>query len=179
MRFAARHALFVAAALTSAALPLSRALAQQNAPAAAGAPGSEPDRAAALRAKAESLMADRSRYREAADLLRQASALTPVEDGTRSDDLHLAANLLFYAGAIGNAQSIMVEAAEAALARGDILVAANSLVDAGWIANQHHGAAEARVLAFRALHLAASPLLNDDQRDAIRKRVILAGLEHA
>jgi len=179
MPFAARHAFFVAAALTSAAVPLSRALAQQNAPPPANASVSDPDRAAELRAKAESLMMDRSHYREAADLLRQAAALTLVEDGSRSDDLRLAANLLFYAGAIGNAQSMMVEAADAALARGDILVAANSLVDAGWIANQRHGAADARVLAFRALHLAASPLLSDDQRDTIRKRVILAGLEHA
>ncbi|HEX9109538.1 MAG TPA: hypothetical protein VF832_19990 [Longimicrobiales bacterium] len=179
MRFAARHALFVAAVLTSAALPFSQLLAQQNAPPVLSAPGSDPDRAGALRAKAESMLTDRSHYREAAELLRQASALDPVEDGSRADDLHLAANLLFYAGAVGSAQNAMVESAEAALARGDILVAANALVDAGWLANQRHGAADARSLAFRALHLAASPLLSDDQRDAIRKRVVLAGLEKA
>ena len=180
MRFAASHALFVAAALTSAAVPASKALAQQSAPGVQGAQATaDPDRAATLRAAAESMMTERSHYREAADLLKEASALTPVEDGARADDLHLAASLLFYAGAIGTAQDIMVQAADAALARGDILVAANALVDAGWLASQRHGAADARTLAFRALHLAASPLLSDDQRDAIRKRVVLAGLEHA
>ena len=167
----------ILAALTDAAVPLSQAQAQQSAPPELMGSNTNGARAAELRAQATALFPDRSRYPRAAELLQQASALTPVEDPARADDLRVAANLLYYTGEVSEAQDAMVQAAEAALARGDIDVAANCFIDAGWLAAARHGNREARELAYRALHLTASPFLTNDQREGIRKRLALAGLE--
>jgi len=167
----------ILAALTLAALPLSRAHAQQNAPLDPTGLNVDAGRAATLRAQATAIFSDRTRYGQAAELLQQSSALTPVEDPARADDLRVAANLLYYTGAVSEAQDVMIQAAEAALARGDVVTAANAFLDAAWLAAMRHGTSQARDLASRALHLAASPYLTNDQREAIRKRIALAGLE--
>jgi len=167
------RAWMLAAALALAAVPVAGAdvhsgLGSIHHPVVKG----DPERAAALRARASELMKDVSRYRKASDLLRQAAALTPVEDANRAHDLHVAANLLFFAGSIAEAQVVMADAADAALARGDVEDAANAFVDAGWLAAKHDQPAEARDLALRAVHLAASPLLSGEQRDRILRRVV-------
>lgn len=168
----------LAAALVPVAVPLSSAAASPiPAPihhrATPPADPADPGRAAALRARATELMKVRSHFREAAGLLEQASALTPVEDSARAQDLYMAANLRFYLGSLADAQALMAQSADAALERGDVEAAAEALVNAAVVAAKRQEPAEAREYAFRALHLAASPLLSPSVRDRIRERVVV------
>ncbi len=133
----------------------------------------DPERAAALRARAQELTKDHAHFRAAADLFEQAASLTPVEDGARAQDLYVAANLRWYTGSAAEAEADMAQSADAALERGDVEAAADAFTTAGWIAAKRHEASEARAYALRALHLSASPLISEELRARIRQRVIV------
>ncbi len=165
------------AATGVAAVPLAGATPRPRPAPAHGPAGRadpvDPERAAALRARAEELSKDRTHFRAAADLFEQAASLTPVEDGARAQDLYVAANLHWYTGSAAAAEADMAQSADAALERGDVEAAADAFASAAWIATKRQEAGEAREYALRALHLAASPLLSDELRERIRQRVIV------
>ena len=177
MKLVPGRAWMLAAALSLPALPLAGAPARPEPTpgrrVARRADPMDPERAAALRARATVLMKDHAHFRQAATLLLQSSALTPVEDSARAH-LYLAGNLLYYTGELGEAQSLMAQSADAALERGDVEAAASALVNAAWLAAKRRHGLEAREYALRALHLSASPLLSASLRDRIRQRVVVS-----
>ncbi len=179
MRKLSRRTWMLAVALVLAAVPLSGAAAHprpvpRHRAVVHRARPADPERAAALRARATALRTDRAHFREAAGLLERASALTPVEDSARAHDLYVAGNLRFYTGALAGAQMDMAQSADAALERGDVEAAVDALVSAAWLAAKRDEAEDARAYAVRALHLSASPLLSPSVRDRIRERVVVS-----
>jgi hypothetical protein len=110
------------------------------------------------------------RWRDAARLHRQSATLRTAADSLGYRCFTLAAQLSFAGNDLSSAQSAMVAAAGQALARGDVVKAANAFADAAWIADQRHNAGQVRTFARRAEVLAASPLLTQPARAAILRR---------
>jgi hypothetical protein len=82
-----------------------------------------------------------------------------------------AAHLFGYAKRPLEARRTMEEAAERALAMGDVVRAAQAYVEASFFADKQKNRVETERLGRKALLLAGSPLLAGDQRDEIMKRI--------
>lgn len=129
----------------------------------------------ALEARAQALLDDMDRWDDAADLYRQAAALREPGDPVAVSNLKSAARLEFYQGSEGQAQRDLEEAAQQALAIGDVVAAANAFADAAWIAGGNGKGLQARELARRARLLTHSPLITQADRSEIQGRLPAEG----
>jgi len=162
-RFAALAAAVALAApgATSAQVPLERV----NVTAARSA------EADALSDKAAALYGSPRKFKDAARLHLRAADLRAADDARAYDDLNMAARLYWSAGDVSRAHEVMVRAAEQAAARGDVVAAATSYVDAGFLAIDERRTDLVPELALKARLLASSPLLTEGQRAEIMRRV--------
>jgi len=159
--------------LVMIALPLllaaaSPARAQSVAPADSPPAAVSPDE---LRVAAMALFEDPAATRRAAHLLRRESARRTSYDPEAYTALALGARLYAYAGDLLDAERMMVEAGEAALARGEIAKAAHAFVDAAVAARISGRQERASSLAARARLLTHSPFLPSSERSAILHRI--------
>jgi hypothetical protein len=128
-------------------------------------------------AKADSLhdaavgLAAAGRWRDAARLFRRSAEFRAAEDPLGPRCLTDAAALAYAAGDHSAARADMAHAAERALARGDLEAAAQSYLDAAWIAQQQQNPRQVWELGHRAEILAESPLLSESDRGAILRRI--------
>jgi hypothetical protein len=111
------------------------------------------------------------RYRDAARLYRRSAEFRAAEDSLGVQCLTEAAALAYAAGDHSGARTDLARAAERALARGDIRVAALSYLDAAWIAQEQEKPGQVWEFGHRAEILAASPLLSRSDRGAILQRI--------
>jgi hypothetical protein len=125
----------------------------------------------ALSEKAASLYSTSRKFKDAARLHMRAADLRAPGDAKGFDDLSMAAHLYWAAGDVSRAQESMERAAEHAAARGDIVAAARSYVDAGLLAIEDRHTDRVPELARKAELLASSPLLTEGQRAEIMRRV--------
>ncbi|TVP45126.1 MAG: hypothetical protein EA350_09980 [Gemmatimonadales bacterium] len=165
-------------AVLASALPLALLLGAPLAPAEAAtlsvsdhssalaspSPGSSPERAAELEARAREMMALVDRQKDAARLFREAADLREDGDPLKVESLRNASRSNFYAGRTNRALSDAAEAARLALRQGDVVAAAHVHVDAAWIALELGDNSTAAQHAEDARMLAASPLLTRAQR---------------
>jgi hypothetical protein len=105
-------------------------------------------------------------------LHQKAAALHAADDGRGSRCLELAGSLQYANGERRAARAAMEAAADRALARGDVMQAADAYVKASIIAFELRDGAGGAALARRARRLADSPLLSADQRAAITARIV-------
>jgi hypothetical protein len=84
--------------------------------------------------------------------------------------LVMAANLFNYAHQPISARRIMEDAADRALATGDVVVAAQAYTNAAFLAQKVGNVDEMKRLARKAILLSDSPLLMPEQRQDIRNR---------
>lgn len=149
------------AALVAAATP---ATAQTNGKASSA----DPD---ALVARATAWIDDAERRDDAARLLVRAAELRPASDPRVAEELTAAARLFYYAGDAARAQRTMQRAGETALANGDVVAAANALLDVAWIARERGTSMEVRENAVRARRLMSSPLVDSRTRESVLRRI--------
>jgi hypothetical protein len=128
-------------------------------------------RAIELQEQAVALHPQPARATDAARLHKQSAYLRNRNDPEAVQSLAMAAHLFGYAKRPLEARRTMEEAAERALAMGDVVGAAHAYVEASFFADKQKNHVETERLGKKALLLARSPLLAGDQRDAIRKRV--------
>ncbi len=119
-------------------------------------------RALALETRAEQA----SSLPAAARLREQAAELRAPGDPKGVSDLLIAASGRYYSGKPTQARALYMQAAERALADGDVEVAARSFMLAALVANKQHDAIALELKA-RGERLAGSPLLTDAQRRQI------------
>ena len=123
-----------------------------------------------LHMAAVSLSHTSSRWGDAARLHRQSAMLRPASDSLGFRCLSEAAQLSYGRRDLSSTRSRMTEAAAQALARGDLVAAANAYADAAWVAQEQRRAGDVWKLGRQAEVLAGSPLLRREQRQAILKR---------
>jgi len=170
-----KHGLFVPAAL----------VATLGLPSAASSQYRLPTITASVVAQADSLhdsailLAEKTRWSDAARLHRESAALRAPEDSLGFRCLRTAANLSYVGNDLLSAQSDIVAAAEQARARGDVEQAALAYADAAWVANERKRPAEMWTLGRQAEVLASSPLLSTAQRNNILQRFVHADAEVA
>jgi hypothetical protein len=111
------------------------------------------------------------RYRDAARLYRRSAEFRAAEDPLGSQCLTEAAALAYAAGDRSGARTDLGNAAERALARGDLRAAALAYLDAAWIAQEQENPRQVWEFGHRAEILAASPLLSDSDRGVILQRI--------
>ena len=111
------------------------------------------------------------RYGDAARLYRRAADLRAADDPLGYTNLTEAAALAYADGDRSGARRDMADAAESALARGDLRSAGLAYVDAAWIAQEQKNSQQVWELGRRAEMLAASPLLAAADRNAILQRI--------
>jgi hypothetical protein len=116
-------------------------------------------------------MREAGRWRDAARLYRRSAEFRAVEDSVGIQCLTDAAALAYAAGDRSGARTDMARAAERALARGDLRVAALAYLDAAWIAQEQEKSSHVWEFGHRAEILAASPLLSESDRGAILRRI--------
>ena len=116
------------------------------------------------------------RWRDAARLHRRSAEYRAAEDPRGSQSLTEAAALAYAAGDRSAARTDLARAAERALARGDIRVAALAYLDAAWIAQEQEKPSQVWEFGHRAEILAASPLLSESDRGVILQRIERAPL---
>jgi hypothetical protein len=133
--------------------------------------GQSTSEATRLEADALSLSESPADLGKAADLFRQAAGLRPAGDPVAVRDLVQAARFSFYSGKRDRALKDFAAAAESALRVGDVLGAAESFLDAAWVAQQVLDGTQALRYALRAQELAASPLLNETDRARLMSRL--------
>lgn len=121
-------------------------------------------------AKAQEASKDIATFREAASLYRQA-AETLGDHPESPHNLVQAGRLSYYIGREGQAIDDFQSAGEMALAWGDVVTAAQSFLDAAWVAAEEHRGAEALTLARRAEKLSSSPLIQRQERMALMSRI--------
>jgi hypothetical protein len=129
-------------------------------------------KADSLHEAAEIMARTTHRWRDAAQLHRQAAALRPAGDPLGFRCLTVAGQLSFASNDLSSAQRDMVAAAEQALARGDIEKAAHAYADAAWVAKERKNPGKAWTLGSQAEVLASSPLLSATQRASILQRFV-------
>jgi hypothetical protein len=128
-------------------------------------------------AKADSLhqiavgLANAGRFRDAARVYRRSAEFRAAEDPQGVRCLTDAAAVSYAAGDRSGARTDMADAAERALARGDLRSAALAYLDAAWIAQEQEKPSQVWELGHRAEILAASPLLSDSDRGVIMQRI--------
>jgi hypothetical protein len=128
-------------------------------------------RAAELESQAVALYESPRSFKRAARLHEQAAELRPAGDLVRIDDLRQAARLYHYAGSTGKARDLMVRAADAALAAGDVVSAAETYLDAAFLYQEAGMNAEVTTLVKKAQLLTNSPLITARDRTAILSRI--------
>jgi hypothetical protein len=111
------------------------------------------------------------RWRDAARLHRRSAEFRAAGDPLGAQCLTEAAALAYAAGDRSGARTDLAHAAERALARGDLRVAALSYLDAAWIAQEQKKPRQVWEFGHRAEILAASPLLSESDRGAILQRI--------
>jgi hypothetical protein len=124
--------------------------------------------------QATTLLDQPRQWSRAAGLFEQAAALRAAEDPTGVQDLLVAAGAYRWSGHKRTARAVYVQAAERALAMGDVDTGARAFLLAAIVAQEQKDLAAAKELNGRARLLAASPLLTDGQR-----RLILGQFEQA
>src|SRR5262245_65111269 len=134
-----------------------------------------------LEQRAQELHPDLSRAGVAARLHRQSAQLRSANDPEAVESLALAAYLFSYAKRPLAARKTMEEAADRALAMGDVFRAARAYVEAAFFADQQQDRVETTRLGRRALLLAGSSRITEEERTSIRNRIrtssALANLE--
>ena len=133
--------------------------------------GQSTNEAARLEADALSLSESPADLGKAADLFRQAATLRPSGDPMVVKDLIQAARFAFYSGRSDHALKDFAFAAETALRLGDVLAAAESFLDAAWVAAKVHDGRLALRYADRARELSSSPVLRDTDRARLLSRL--------
>jgi hypothetical protein len=165
-----KHVLFASAAvLATLALP-SAAFSQYRLPTITSVASADSSHASAV-----AMSNDSKRWRDAARLHRKSAALRPPDDSRAYRCLTTAANLSYGAKDLASAQSDMTTAAAQAMARGDVVQAAQAYADAAWLANERKRPDEVRTLASQAEVLASSPLISGPQRTDILRRFVHIG----
>ena len=109
-------------------------------------------------------------FREAAFLYRQA-AETLGDHPDAPHHLVQAGRLSYYTGREGQAIDDFEAAGEQALAWGDVVTAAQSFLDAAWVAAEENRGSQALTLARRAEKLSSSPLIQRQERMALLSRI--------
>jgi tetratricopeptide (TPR) repeat protein len=112
-----------------------------------------------------------SRWEEAGELHERAAKVLPKNDAAAYFGFQRAAVLYFYAGNTARSRKTMERAAEVAEATGDVFTAANTWVDAAFLAIAEGYAGKKREFVRNAEALAGSTLLSDADRDVILARI--------
>lgn len=112
-----------------------------------------------------------ARWEEAADLHRRAAEELPRNDAGQFFGFNRAAVLYFYAGEFDDARRSMEKAARVAEATGDVFTAANTYVDAAFVAIAEGFAGKKREFVAQARELSASGALTDEERLDIEARI--------
>lgn len=167
MKAHTKIAVSFAAMCLIAAAPLSA----QTATKASGSKYGKLARSAEYEQRAIALHAKPDRAAEAARLHRWSAELRPGNDPKAVESLAMAAHMFSYARMYGEARKTMEIAGERALANGDVQRAAQAFVDATFFAQLGSDRTEVVRLGRKALALSESPLLNQQQRNAITSRV--------
>jgi hypothetical protein len=124
-----------------------------------------------LRRQAEAIYDQPWNYRRAAELHVREGQTRSLSDQQRSKAFAQAARLYSYIGESSLARQHMESAARSSLQRGDVAQGAHALLDAAFLAVRDRDVAAAQTLARQAELLAQSPLLSDEQRLAIVRRI--------
>ena len=111
------------------------------------------------------------RWGDAARLHRRSAELRAPDDALGFRCLIEGAALAYANGDRTVARNNMADAAQHALARGDLRAAALAYLDAAWIAQEQKSPRQVWELGRRAEMLAASPLLAASDRSAILRRI--------
>jgi hypothetical protein len=125
-----------------------------------------------LHAAAVALAKSRYRWNDAARLHRASAALRAPEDTLGYRCYWEAGHLSYGTNDLANARSSMAMAGEQALARGDVLKAAQAFADAAWLANMDHKTKDVYSFGRKAEILAESPLISREQRETILARFV-------
>ncbi len=123
-----------------------------------------------LESEARDAASDRESFGDAIRLYREAADLRGDDPGAIAD-LIMAGKLAYYVGHKGQAVDHLARAGEIALEWGDVLTAAQSFLDAAWVADREGHDAEAYELGRRAEKLSASPLIQRQERVSILSRI--------
>lgn len=113
---------------------------------------------------------DMKSFEKASSLYREA-AETLGDHPDAAEHLVQAGRLAYYTGDESRAIQDFRAAGERALEWGDVLVAAQSFLDAAWIAAEEERGTEARELAHRAERLSSSPLIQRQERASLLSRI--------
>jgi hypothetical protein len=148
-------------------------------PVAARAQMLEPIRVTDAVQKAEKLDAEALKYeqndwsqlKKAARLRELAAELRPAEDPAGTVSLYWAARDRYYSGDAKAARVLMEQAADRALAMGDVLNAVTAYTEAAYICADIKDGERMRTLATKARMLANSPMLTAEQRFQLRTRL--------
>jgi hypothetical protein len=126
----------------------------------------------ALEAQARSLHDQPKQYRRAAELYLQASELRAPAEPQHVNDRKMAAQLFYYAGNVTRARGVMEQAAEGALAAGDVVHAAHLYLDASIMSRDDGAASDANRLANKADLLMKSPLVSATDKREVLNRIV-------
>jgi hypothetical protein len=134
-----------------------------------------------LEQRAKALHTNPERASVAARLHRQSAHLRRANDPEAVESLAMAAYLFSYDNRPLAALNTMEEAADRALAMGDVFRAARAYVEAAFLADKQQDHAETTRLGRKALLLASSTRITAEERTSIVKRIrtssALASLE--
>ena len=166
-----RNAKLVTLAVALSCFATFQTLVAQTALQFAAAPAENIDRAAEIEQRAVELHSDVTRAAEAARLHHWSAELRAAADPNAVESLAMAAHLFGYAHRPKEARKTMEQAADRALAMGDVARAAHAYLEAAFFADVLKQRSEVERLGKKALLLANSPLLPDDQRKAITDRI--------
>ena len=113
---------------------------------------------------------DIGKFKKASSLYREA-AETLGDHPDAPGHLIQAARLAYYTGDESRAIRDFRQAGEQALAWGDVMTAAQSFLDAAWVAAEEDRGSEALELAHRAERLTSSPLIQRQERASLLSRI--------
>jgi tellurite resistance protein len=135
----------------------------------------QPAAAEQIEQRASDMLTAGHGWQRAAGLYRRAAELRGSGDLKSADNLRIAGYLQFYDGRARAAVASLTEAGEAYLALGDVESAAETFIDAAWVAAQSEMGLEAKESSERAELLTRSPLLEAPARLALVRRLGRAG----
>jgi hypothetical protein len=124
-----------------------------------------------LERRAAALHDEPTRYGEGAVLYERAAGLRQPDDPRKVDALFHASRLYYHAGRTQQSVAVLDRAAEAAVATGDVIRAVTLMTDAAWLLASEGRTSEASALVSRARLLTNSPLLNEPERNELRRRL--------
>lgn len=127
-------------------------------------------RALELEREVLELTPDMASYGRIAGLYREIAELREgTPDAARA--LAMAARFAYYAGDDDAAYDGYKHAGDVAMAWGDVLTAATAYADGAWVAHQCGRDEAALELALKVEKLTESPHLEEDERQALRRRI--------